>query len=130
MADLTIKGFELADKYRMTSMILADGTMGQMMEPVALEERATKTFEKPWATNGTDMKRPKNVINSLYLDPGELEKVNFQRFEKYKTIEENEVMYEEFMMDDAEICIVAFGLSSRISKNAIIAAREKASKSA
>ena len=125
MADLTIKGFELADKYRMTSMILADGTMGQMMEPVALEERATKTFEKPWATNGTDMKRPKNVINSLYLDPSELEKVNFQRFEKYKTIEENEVMYEEFMMDDAEICIVAFGLSSRISKNAIIAAREK-----
>ena len=111
-------------------MILADGTMGQMMEPVALEERATKTFEKPWATNGTDMKRPKNVINSLYLDPGELEKVNFQRFEKYKTIEENEVMYEAFMMDDAEICIVAFGLSSRISKNAIIAAREKASKSA
>ncbi len=125
MADLTIKGFELADKYRMTSMILADGTMGQMMEPVALEQKETETYEKPWATTGTEMKRPKNVINSLYLDPGELERINLQRFEKYKTIEENEVMYEEFMMDDAEICIVAFGLSSRISKNAIIAAREK-----
>lgn len=125
MADLTIKGFELADKYRMTSMILADGTMGQMMEPVILEERETATYEKPWATTGTEMKREKNVINSLYLDPGELETVNLARFEKYKTVEENEVMYEEFMMDDAEICIVAFGLSSRISKNAIIAAREK-----
>jgi len=125
MADLTIKGFELADEYRMTAMILADGTMGQMMEPVALEARETKTVEKPWATTGTEMKRAKNVVNSLFLDPAELERVNMARFERYKTIEENEVMYEEFMMDDAEICIVAFGLSSRISKNAIVAAREK-----
>lgn len=125
MADLTIKGFEMADQYRMTSMILADGTMGQMMEPVEIKNVESKTYEKPWATTGTEMKRPKNVVNSLYLDPSELEKTNIARFEKYKSIEENEVMYEEFMMDDAEIVLVAYGLSSRVSRNAIIAAREK-----
>ena len=82
MADLTIKGFELADKYRMTSMILADGTMGQMMEPVALEERATKTFEKPWATNGTDMKRPKKRHQFVISGSGRIGKSKFPTFRK------------------------------------------------
>ena len=125
MASLTIKGFELADKYLMTSMILADGTIGQMMEPITFEDSECKTYEKPWALTGTECKRPHNIVNSLYLKPDELEKKNFERFEKYKTIEENEAMWEEYMMDDAEICVVAFGIASRVAKNAVVAAREQ-----
>ncbi len=125
MADLTVKGFELADKYRMTSMILADGTMGQMMEPVSLEYDIAPAPEKPWATNGTKMRRKHNITNSLSLVPEELEELNFARYEKYKTIEENEVMYEEYMMEDAEICIAAFGIAARVAKNAIVKAREE-----
>ena len=126
MADLTIKGFDLADKYRMTSMILADGTIGQMMEPVEIKENEDiKTYEKPWALTGTECKREHNIANSLFLVPEQLEKVNIERFERYKQIEENEVMYEEFMMDDAEICIVAFGIAARVSQNAIVEARKQ-----
>ena len=125
MASLTIKGFDLADKYLVTSMILADGTIGQMMEPITFEDTETKTYEKPWALTGTNCERKHNVVNSLYLKPEELERKNFERFEKYKLIEEREAMWEEYMMDDAEYCVVAFGIASRVAKNAVVAAREK-----
>ena len=125
MASLTIKGFELADKYRMVTMLLADGTLGQMMEPVEIEDVDTSAIEKPWATTGTEGKRKTNIVNSLFLKPDELEAKVFERFERYKAIEENEVMYEEYRMDDAEICVVGFGIASRVAKNAINAAREK-----
>ncbi len=125
MAELTVKGFELADKYRMTSMILADGTMGQMMEPVALDLDVQPAPEKPWATTGTKMAREHNIINSLSLVPEELEKFNFDRYERYKKVEENETRWEEYMMDDAEICIAAFGIAARVSKNAINQARKE-----
>jgi len=124
MASLTIKGFDLADKYLVTSMILADGTIGQMMEPITFEDTEPKVYEKPWALTGTECKRPHNIVNSLYLKPDELEKKNFERFEKYKLIEEREAMWEEYMMDDAEYCVVAFGIASRVAKNAVVAARE------
>ena len=123
MAEFTVKGFELADKYRMTAMILADGTMGQMMEPVSLDFDVKAMPEKPWATTGTKMKRPHNIVNSLFLQPDELEKTNFERYERYKLIEETEAAYEEYLMDDAEICIAAFGIAARVSKNAINEAR-------
>ncbi len=125
MADLTIKGFDLADKYRMTSMILADGTMGQMMEPVELNDVEVKEYDKPWAVTGTEMKRKHNIVNSLSLVPEELEQLNFARFEKYAEVEKNEVMYEEFMMDDAEICVVAFGIAARVAQNAVVEARSQ-----
>ncbi len=125
MASLTIKGFDLADKYRMTSMILADGTIGQMMEPISFEDVEINSYEKPWALTGTECKRKHNVVNSLYLKPEELEKKNFERFEKYAEIEKNEAMWEEYMMDDAEICVVAFGIASRVAKNAVVAARNE-----
>ena len=125
MAELTVKGFELADKYRMTSMILADGTMGQMMEPVSLDFSPAPMPEKSWAVTGTKLERKHNVVNSLFLKPEELERTNFERYERYETIKENEVMYEEYMMDDAEICIAAFGIAARVSKNAINEARAK-----
>ena len=125
MADLTVKGFELADKYRMTSMILADGTMGQMMEPVSLNYDIKPSPEKPWTTTGTKMARKHNIVNSLSLVPEELERLNFERYERYKTVEENETMYEEYMTEDAEIVIAAFGIAARVSKNAITEARKK-----
>lgn len=125
MASLTIRGFDLADKYRMTSMILADGTMGQMMEPVDLNFEIGETYDKPWAARGTDMKREHNIINSLSLVPEELEELNFKRFEKYAEVEKNEAMWEEYLMDDAEICVVSFGITARISKNAVDAARSQ-----
>ena len=125
MADLTQKGFDLADKYRMTTMLLADGTMGQMMEPVELNKAEPIAVDKSWAVTGTKCKRQHNVINSLYLDPAELEKTNFERYDRYHTIEENEVMYEEFMMEDADYCVVAYGITSRIAKNAIVEARKQ-----
>ena len=124
MASLTIKGFDLADKYNMTSMILADGTIGQMMEPITFEDTEPTVYEKPWALTGTECKRKHNVVNSLYLKPEELEKKNFERFEKYAEVEKNEAMWEEYMMDDAEICVVAFGIASRIAKNAVAEARK------
>ena len=125
MAELTVRGFDLADKYRMTTMILADGTMGQMMEPVSLDFEVAPPVEKPWAVTGTNMQRKHNVINSLYLKPEILEKTNFERYERYEVIKENEVRYEEYLMDDAEICIVAFGIASRVAKNAINEARSQ-----
>ena len=126
MADLTALGFDLADKYRMPAMLLADGTIGQMMEPVALaEEKEISKVNKSWAVTGTEMKREHNIINSLYLAPDELEQKNFERYEKYKVVEENEARYESFMMEDAEYCVVAFGIAARVSKNAVVAARKQ-----
>ena len=125
MADLTAKCFELADKYRMPAMLLADGTMGQMMEPVLLPEESDVTVEKPWELTGTNMERKHNIVNSLYLKPEELERTNFERFERYRQAEETEVMYEEYMMDDAEVCVMAFGIAARVSKNAVVAARKQ-----
>ena len=123
MASLTMKGFDLADKYLMTSMILADGTIGQMMEPISFEDEEVKQFDKPWALTGTKCERKHNIVNSLYLQPDALEKKNFERFERYKIVEETEPLWEEYMMEDAEICVVAFGIASRVAKNAIVAAR-------
>ena len=125
MASLTIKGFNLADKYQMTAMILADGTIGQMMEPITFEDAEIETYEKPWALTGTKCQRPHNVVNSLYLKPDELEVKNFQRYERYRVVEENEAMWEEYMMEDAELCVVAFGIAARVAKNAVAAARKE-----
>lgn len=125
MADYTIKAFDVSDKYRVPAMLLADGTMGQMMEPVELPDAAPMEIEKPWAVTGTQGKRAHNVVNSLYLNPEELEKTNFERFEVYKQIEENECLYEEFMTEDADIIVVAFGIAARISRNAVVEARKQ-----
>ena len=125
MADLTIKGFDLSEKYLVPTMLLADGTMGQMMEPVELPEVPASTVEMPWAVTGTQCKRKHNIINSLYLNPEKLEQKNYERYERYAQIEENECMWESFMMDDAEYCVVAFGIAARVSKNAVVAARKE-----
>jgi len=123
MASLTIKGFDLADKYNMVSMILADGTIGQMMEPISFEDAEIHQYDKPWALTGTNCSRKHNIVNSLYLKPDELEAKNFERYKKYAVVEENEPLWEEYMMEDADYCVVAFGIASRVAKNAVAAAR-------
>jgi len=133
MADMTRLAFELGEKYRMPAMLLADGTMGQMMEPVELpaevpnEEFRIKNEElkKGWACTGTECKREHHIVNSLYLKPEELEKTNFERFERYAKLEKEECRWEEYLMDDAEICVVSVGITARVAKNAIVAARKE-----
>ena len=125
MADLTFLAFDLADKYRVQTMILADGTVGQMMEPVQLPEPKQTEFDKPWALRGKGDNKKSKFITSLSLSPEELEQWNFNNFAKYAQIESTEQRAEQFMMEDAEICIVAFGISARVSRSAILQARAK-----
>ncbi len=126
MAQLTAEAFDLADLYRMPAMILADGALGQMMEPVDFELKAKRELpEKTWATNGTFGKRKKNIINSLYMDPNELEQSILARYARYDEVAEKETKYEEYKCDDADIILVAYGITSRICKTAITAARAK-----
>jgi len=123
MSNLVAKAFDKADEYRTPVMILGDGLLGQMMEPVVLPEERTELPEKPWATTGHHDERPHNIANSLYLDAEELEKTNIERFQRYETIKAKEQMAESFMTDDAEIVVVAFGASSRIARTAVRNAR-------
>lgn len=124
--ELTVKAFDLADKYRMLVMVMADGALGQMMENVEFRDSETPIkVKKPWATTGTEMKRGKNSITSVYINPDELEEVNMRLQDKYSIIEENEVMYEETDCDDADIVICAYGLAARITKNVMKSAAEE-----
>ncbi|MBR6767991.1 MAG: 3-methyl-2-oxobutanoate dehydrogenase subunit VorB [Clostridia bacterium] len=125
-ADYTSLAFELGDKYRVPVMMLADGALGQMMEPVEFKEVAeTALPEKPWATTGTECKRKKNIINSLFIKPDELEVSVNERFDRYAEIEKNETRAEEYMTEDADIVIVSYGITSRICKTAITLARKE-----
>ncbi|MBO4502616.1 MAG: 3-methyl-2-oxobutanoate dehydrogenase subunit VorB [Candidatus Methanomethylophilus sp.] len=123
--DLISDAFDLGDKYRMPTMILSDGLLGQMMEPVVLPEAKDPTDNKDWASKGHQGKRKHNVVNSLYIDPNELERLNRERFEKYAKIMETEQRAEEYLVDDAEIILVAFGASSRIAHSAVDMARKQ-----
>lgn len=123
MMDLTIKGFDLADKYRNPVMLLADGVIGQMMEPVELPGPIPYKGEKPWATTGKG-NREKNLINSLYMDPVECEQRNIKLRDKYNSIAAAEVMSESYLTEDAELIIVAYGSSARIAQGVVDEARE------
>lgn len=125
MASLTVLAFDLADQYRMPAMLLADGALGQMMEPVDFDEIKLRSLpEKTWACNGHEHKRPHNVINSLYIEPEVLEKIVDDRFKRYASLDENEVLYDEYLTDDADIIIVAYGITARVAKSAVKAARQ------
>lgn len=123
MADTVYDAFDLADTYRTPVMILADGMLGQMMEPVVLPERKTEFIEKPWAVTGTKGKRPHNVVTSLHLQPEDLERTNVERFERYHRIKATEQRAEEYLTEDADIVLVAFGATSRIARSAVNKAR-------
>ncbi len=124
MFDFTIMAFELSDKYRNPAMIIADAMVGQFQEACRLfPEREVRHYEKPWALTGCGEGEPR-LLKSLFLGPGEQESHNRDLQEKYREMEKKEVMLEEYMLDDAEIMIIAFGTPSRISKTAIKMARE------
>ena len=126
MVDLVSDAFDMADQYRMPAMILADGMLGQMMEPVEIRQSTGKTMvDKPWATNGHAHKRPHNVVNSLYLKPQDLERLVRERFARYEQIKKNEQRAEEYLVDDADYVVVAYGASSRVSRSAVNTAREQ-----
>lgn len=124
MCDLTMLAFELADKYRNPVFVLTDGVIGQMMEAVDLPEPVSEFPDKSdWAVKGTAESR--HLINSIYLDHDDLERWNRELEKKYKTIQKNEVLVEEYMMDDAEIVTIGYGSSSRVLRSAVDIAREK-----
>ena len=127
MADSVTKAFDLADKYRMPAVVLADGLLGQMMEPVAFDDAEivmSDASKKPWAANGHGNKREHNIINSLYLQAPELEKTIKVRYERYAEIEKNETMAVADYCDDAEIVVVAYGSTARLAKSAVDEARK------
>lgn len=127
MADCAYEAFDIADKYRIPVMILGDGLLGQMMEPVVLPAKRDLADlpAKPWATCGHGMAREHNVVNSLYLTADELERLNIERYERYEVIKREEQRAELYRCEDAEIVIVAFGASARVARSAVMAAREQ-----
>lgn len=124
MADFVELAFDLAFRYRNPAMILSDGAIGQMMEKVELKLFRKRSEEViPWATTGKPATRERNIITSLDLDPERQEKFNRKLVAKYQEIREKEVRYEEFMVDDADYIMVAYGTSARICQKAIQLAR-------
>lgn len=122
--ELVIEGFDLADKYRIPVMILGDGVLGQMMEPVDFPELGqVQLAPKPWAATGKK-NRKSNVINSLHLQPEKLEEHVYHLEQKYKEMQK-EVRSESYLVDDADIILVAYGTTARIVKAAIDLARQE-----
>lgn len=125
MVDTVTKAFDLADEYRMPAMILADGLLGQMMEPVTFPEKKESFKEKPWAANGHGGKREHNIINSLYLQPDVLENSVKARFERYEEVKAKCAEAETYLTEDADIIVTAYGATARVAKSAVNAAREQ-----
>lgn len=127
MADLTFTAFNVADEYRRPVVILADGMLGQMMEPVNMPDAIDPAIlpPKPWATRGHEGARAHNIINSLHLDAQKLYEDNARRFATYEQIKRDEVRVETYRTEDADIAICAFGAAARIARSAVNAARER-----
>jgi len=122
MADLTMLAFELADRYRNPAVILTDGFVGQMMEPIELEPVEPHIPEKPWAVKGTPETR-KNLLSSIFLEADELE-AHVRKLEaKYRLAQQMEQRFETYMADDAEILLVGYGIVSRVLRSAVEEAR-------
>ncbi|MDR3315705.1 MAG: 3-methyl-2-oxobutanoate dehydrogenase subunit VorB [Coriobacteriales bacterium] len=127
MADSAASAFELGDKYRVPVMILADGLLGQMMEPVILPEPLADDAlpKKPWALTGHKGEREHTVVNSLFLVAAELESSILERAERYQQISRDEQRAESFLTEDADVIVVAYGAASRIARSAVVKAREQ-----
>ena len=124
MCDLTVLAFDLADKYRNPAGLLADGFIGQMMEAVEIPEAKSIPYDHTdWAVRG-DAATRKNLISSIYLEPLVLEQHNLKLDRKYREIAADEVRYEAYRTEDAELVVIAFGIVSRIVYSTIDQARE------
>lgn len=124
MADLTILAFELADRYRNPAIVLTDGFVGQMMEPLNLEYREIVAPEKPWAVKGTAETR-KNMVSSIYLESDDLEEHQRKMEAKYIRAQQMETRSEQYRTDDADLIVVGFGIVSRILRSAVDEARKQ-----
>jgi 2-oxoisovalerate ferredoxin oxidoreductase alpha subunit len=118
MCALTMKAFEIADRYRAPVYVAADGFIGQMMEPVEFPEPVTGIPKKDWALYG-DKSSKRNLISSIFLDPEELEILNRKLQEKYAKIQENEVLCEKYKTEDADYILIGYGIVSRVLKSAV-----------
>jgi len=124
-ADSMSLAFDLADMYRTAVMILADGILGQKMEPVVLSEKPRRKLPpKDWALTGAK-DRPQNIVRSLYLKEGMLEQQNYKLRDKYKEIEKKEVLCEQYEVENSEIVVVAYGVVARIVRSAVELARKE-----
>ena len=120
LAYLTADAFNLSEEYRIPVMILGDGTLGQMMEPVDFDSLPEPVFaEKPWAATGTDNKREKNVVETLFLEASELEAHVLEREKKYDVVKENLQRWEEHDTEDADVIISSYGITSRVVETAV-----------
>jgi pyruvate/2-oxoacid:ferredoxin oxidoreductase alpha subunit len=124
MADLTMLAFDLADKYRNPAVILADGFVGQMMEPLDLEYREVQVPDKPWAVKGTPETRA-NLVSSIFLETDELERHQREMEAKYIRAQEAEPRCELCHTEDAEVLLVGFGIVSRVLLSTVEALRQK-----
>ena len=118
MADLTMLAFELADKYRNPAVVLTDGFIGQMIEPLEMEERQIVLPQKPWAVTGARETRP-NLVNSIYLNPNDLEAHIHHLEAKYRQAQAEESRHELYLADDAEVLVVGYGIVSRVLRSAV-----------
>lgn len=126
MVDLTMEAFDLGDTYRMPVMILADGMLGQMMEPVSIGAYTPKQLPpKDWAIDGHRGKREHNVVNSLYLTPSVLEELVVKRYQRYDQIKATQQRSDGYLLEDAELVVVAFGATARLCRSAIDQARAR-----
>jgi 2-oxoglutarate ferredoxin oxidoreductase subunit alpha len=125
-ADLMGVAFDLAEKYRMITMVILDGSIGQMMEPITLPEmKPVQRRDWDWATNGRMGKRERRVLTSIYLDPIEEEVTNLRLMSRWKQVQANEVRYKEYFLDDAEYVIIGFGTAGRVALSAVRQARQR-----
>ena len=121
--DLTVLAFDLAEKYRAIAIVMADGSIGQMMEPAELPEmRPLRTTKPDWAVTGAEGRKPR-LLSSIYIDPEQEEIANLRLVERWYQIAQNEIRYKEYYLDDAEMVIVGFGTAGRVSLSAVRAAR-------
>jgi 2-oxoglutarate ferredoxin oxidoreductase subunit alpha len=125
LVDCMPLAFDLADQYRMPVVILADGILGQMMEPIVLNKNTRRKLPpKDWALTGAK-DREQNIVRSLWLPEGSLEKHNYKLQVKYEQVQKNEVICEQYQVDDAEIVVIAYGVAARIVRSAVNKARKE-----
>jgi 2-oxoglutarate ferredoxin oxidoreductase subunit alpha len=119
LADLTMRAFDLADTYKIPVIILGDGVLGQMMEPVEFKREAPAELPiRPGALRGAQGKASR-IVKTFTSNPSELEEINWSLFRRYALIKKEETTHETFMVDDAKLVVVAFGIAARIAKGAI-----------
>jgi len=123
--DMTVLSFDLAERYRTAGIVIADGSIGQMMEPAELPEmRPVQRKDWEWATNGA-IGRERRILSSIYIDPVDEEVTNLRMFKRWQEVQKNEIRYKEYYVDDADFVIVGFGTAGRVALSAVRTARQE-----